>query len=133
MDSIPDLVLQKPPQEIFGWSVLSGNVNGDECMDIIVGAYFPGDKGRVYIYFGSELIDTLPDVILTGQSTEESFGGSVSGSEDVNGDGYADVIVGTAIGTGKAYLYFGGSPMDSLPDLIFPEGGPYVSFCGDLN
>ena len=133
IDSIPDLVLQKSPQEMLGWCVSSGDVNGDECDDIIAGAYCPGDIGKVYIFLGSESPDTLPDVILAGQSPEETFGGSVCALGDVNGDGYADVMVGTDIFSSKAYLYLGGSPMDSLPDLIITEGGSCVSFCGDLN
>ncbi len=131
IDTIPDLVLQKPPEEMFGWCVSSGDVNGDGCDDIIAGAYTPPQIGKVYVYFGSDTIDTLPDLILKGRSPDDSFGGSVSASGNVNGDGYADIVVGTALG--KAYLYFGGSPMDSIPDLILPEGGTLVSLCGDLN
>jgi hypothetical protein len=133
IDSIPDLVLQKPPNEMFGWCVSSGDVNGDGCKDIVAGAYCPSQPGKVYVYFGSETIDTLPDLILRGWVPDESFGGSVSASGDMNRDGYADIIVGSDIYSRQAYLYLGGSPMDTLPDLIITDGGPYVSFCGDVN
>ena len=39
-------------------------------------------------------MDNVADLILTGEATNYTFGGSVSTAEDVNGDGYSDVICG---------------------------------------
>ncbi|MBK8981992.1 MAG: FG-GAP repeat protein [Ignavibacteria bacterium] len=94
----------------FGYSVSSaGDVNGDGYDDIIVGAYgFNNNTGRAYIYFGAQnIMNTNVDVILTGEGMNNFFGASVSSAGDVNGDGYSDVIVGSAP-TGRAYIYFGG-------------------------
>ena len=52
------------------------------------------DAGRAYIYFGGASMDNTADVILTGAAAGDYFGYSVSTAGDVNGDGYADVIVG---------------------------------------
>ncbi|MEZ4691550.1 MAG: integrin alpha [Ignavibacteria bacterium] len=60
----------------------------------------------------------------------------------MNGDGYSDVLVGAyAVSsfTGNAYLYFGGSDMDTISDVTFTgEGtsnffGQSVSDAGDVN
>lgn len=99
----------------------AGDVNGDGYSDIIVGA--PGissSTGRAYIYYGGFSINTVPDVILSGESTANNFGISVSSAGDVNADGYDDVIVGASGHSGsrgKAYLYFGGSVMNSVADV----------------
>ena len=84
----------------FGYSVATaGDVNGDGYADVIVGApcYDNGqsDEGRAYVYLGS-----AAGLAATAAWTAESdqacadFGYSVATAGDVNGDGYADVIVG---------------------------------------
>jgi FG-GAP repeat len=80
----------------FGYSVASaGDVNGDGFADAIVRAdAYSSYTGRAYIYFGGTTMNTAPDVILMGGTTNSVFGYSVSTAGDVNGDRYADVIVG---------------------------------------
>ena len=136
--------------DLFGVSVANaGDVNKDGFADIIVGAHendaAGANAGRAYIYFGGPAGDNKPDVILTGEAAGDAFGYSVAGAGDVNGDGYADVIVGAyenstrADGAGRAYVYYGGSRMDATPDLIFSgqAGGDYfgisVAGAGDVN
>jgi len=93
----------------------AGDVNGDGYSDVIVGASgYNGDAGRAYVYLGSSsgLLST-PQWTGTGGSAEENFGRAVSGAGDLNGDGYADVIVGAgfyggyASATGKVYMFHG--------------------------
>ena len=66
-------------------------------------------------------MNNVPDVILTGEATNNLFGSSVSTAGDVNGDGYADVIVGAngySSNTGRAYIFFGGTTMNNAADVI---------------
>ncbi len=136
MDTICDYKIKGPHGGSgFGCAVSSGDVNGDSFPDLIIGAcgtYIrPGfNPGRVYIYFGGQNFDTIPDVILNGghQGDYELFGTSVGGGGDVNNDGYQDIIIGAAnygpSYNGRIYIYFGGDPPDSFADVAMIGEGP---------
>ncbi|MCK4255265.1 FG-GAP repeat protein [candidate division WOR-3 bacterium] len=121
MDSIPDISIYSPPDaREYAEAVACGELNNDGYDDYIVGAYGTNNYvGRVYIYFGGSEPDTIPDVILNGEENS-NFGNPVSSGCDVNGDGHEDLFVGAgAYGPwqGKAYIYYGGDPMDTIPDV----------------
>ncbi|MBK7253160.1 MAG: FG-GAP repeat protein [Ignavibacteria bacterium] len=128
----------------LGSSVSSaGDVNGDGYDDVIVGAYgYNSFTGRAYIYFGGASMNSVADVIMTGEFTEHNFGSSVSGAGDVNADGYSDVIVGaygSNSNTGKAYVFYGGASMNNIADVTMTGEtsqsyfGSSVSGAGDVN
>ena len=89
-------------------------MNGDGYADVLVGAYnTSGGQGQAYLYLGGSAgLATTAATTLTdpAATANDNFGYSVAGAGDVNGDGYADVLVG-AFGTssyqGQAYLYLG--------------------------
>lgn len=122
VDPTADAVLElNQANARFGASVASaGDVNGDGFDDLIVGAPFfdvvNPDDGRAMLYFGGAgAFDTAVDAVLGLSQGSAFFGVSVAGAGDVNGDGYADVLVGSsgfdgaATNTGAALLYFGGA------------------------
>jgi hypothetical protein len=122
-------LLAEAPDDNFGWSVASaGDVNGDGVTDFVVGAIYNDsaakDAGKAYVFLGGSVLSTDPVVTMTGQGANDQFGVSVSGAGDVNGDTYADVIIGARLNslngpaTGAAFIYFGGPAMDGSPDLI---------------
>ena len=103
----------------FGYSVSSiGDVNGDGYGDIAVGApgYSNGQagEGRVYVYNGSATGPGGASRVLEVDSAGAAFGTSVAWAGDVNGDGYADMMVGAPSFTnddtneGRVYVYHGG-------------------------
>ncbi len=134
----------------FGSAVSSaGDFNSDGFTDIIVGAPYDNSAGthagRAYIYFGGATPDSIPDLILTGEFSQDGFGQSVTSVDDFNGDGFSDVIVGAfgsdgnGYNSGAVYIFFGGTDPDNEPDLvIFGETqndwlGATVEDTGDVN
>ena len=130
----------------FGYSVAgAGDVNGDSYADVIVGAYsYNSDQGKAYVYHGGDTgLNTTPAFSATGESTGDQFGISVAGAGDVNGDGYADVIVGARsyeTSKGKAYVYHGGGSGLSATPAFSVTGentgdsfGISVAGAGDVN
>ena len=128
----------------FGWSVSSaGDVNGDGYSDVIVGADgYSANTGRAYVYFGSAVMNTNADVIMTGEAAGDRFGFSVSSAGDVNNDGYSEVTIGAfgnSSNTGRAYIYDYFLRNEIISDITFSgeqatsDFGFSVSSAGDLN
>jgi hypothetical protein len=120
-----------------GRSVSSaGDVNGDGFADLIVGAPCGDDgggyAGEAYVVFGKasgfgtvdgtgravlDLTTLSPadGFIVQGDTEGDQAGRSVSAAGDVNGDGFADLIVGARLGddggndAGEAYVLYGGA------------------------
>jgi hypothetical protein len=132
----------------FGHSVASaGDVNGDGYADVIVGARQYASSGRVYGYLGSSTgLATSASWLLDSGQSASLFGGQVSSAGDVNGDGYADVVVGAysysdgQSNEGKAFVYLGSSSglvttaaWTGEGDQVDAAYGYSVSRAGDVN
>lgn len=106
----------------FGSAVAAaGDVDGDGFGELIVGAWHAtlagGDlrAGAASIYRGGPMgISVMPTTLLIGAAARDEFGVSVASGGDLNGDGYADVVVGAwlaspggSFGEGSASVYYG--------------------------
>ena len=105
-----------------GWvAVVLGDINGDGYADI--GSIAPNDY-RMSIYFGSPVLDTIPDLIFRPGSNILAAVG------DLNSDGFSDFIAGIS---SSPSLYFGGSPLDTLPRFTLDRIGYEFVNGGDIN
>lgn len=120
--------------DLSGYSVSSaGDVNGDGFDDLVIGA-----ASDAYVVFGKAagftadldlgVLDGTDGFKLTG-AAGRGVGIRVSGAGDVNGDGYADLIVAASASptntnaSGSSYVVFGkASGFDAAFDLADLDG-----------
>ncbi|HEX2880921.1 MAG TPA: FG-GAP-like repeat-containing protein, partial [Polyangiaceae bacterium] len=103
----------------YGLSVTcAGDVDKDGYDDVLIGApaYDNGstDEGRVYLYTGTDTgLDAAVYWTLESNQTSAAMGQGVGGGGDVNGDGYADILVGSykydngSTDEGRVFAYYG--------------------------
>jgi hypothetical protein len=129
----------------------AGDVNGDGFGDVIIGAYGVDksgdyDVGESYVVFGKAggfaqsldlaTLDGTNGFRLDGVDPFDISGRSVSGAGDVNGDGFADVIVGAPAADpgGESYVVFGrGGAFEASLDLAALNGTNGFRLDGGVN
>ena len=116
-----------------GYSVASGDVNGDGYDDIIIASIHSdlpsrSNAGRSYVIFGGitlhsidlQNLDLLQGIFIIGEANNDRIGKSVA-SGDINGDGYDDIIIGASYvspysrnAAGRVYIIYGSSSLSNI-------------------
>lgn len=125
-----------------GFSVsTAGDVNGDGLDDILIGAPSQRGNGQAFVVFGQATRPaamSLSDVAagrrgfaINGSGAERA-GFSVAAAGDVNGDGFADLLIGapfsdptTGRDAGRSYVVFGKASTEAagLVNVAAGQGG----------
>jgi len=135
------------PEAWLGWSLATGDLNGDGLAEIAAGAPGAGDSaGMVLVWDGAELVgggEVFPAWRLYGEAAADGFGRSLA-IGDIDGDGVDELLVGapfhqtvselgeTAYRSGSLYLFVGGERFGlpnqsaSSADAVYQEVQPYL-------
>ncbi|WP_353717495.1 FG-GAP-like repeat-containing protein [Dyadobacter sp. 676] len=149
---VPTILQSNQADAHLGISLASaGDINGDSFSDIILGAphydKVYSDQGLVKIHLGSAAgIDTGTSIALAGQQLEEEFGRAVACAGDVEGDGYADILIASRmqgknlLNEGVVILFSGiQAGINKKPLSVFKSGqadaylGQSLASAGDID
>lgn len=133
----------------------AGDVDGDGHDDVLVGSPYDDEgttnAGAAYLLNGpvsGDFAVALADAMRIGEVADAYTGWSAASAGDVDGDGYADLLIGAPSASdggsdgGVAYLVYGpvsGAFQLSLADAAFEaedasdRAGTSVAFVGDID
>jgi hypothetical protein len=126
----------------------AGDVNGDGYGDLLVGVPGQGTTGAARLFTGGPGgLSAAPAWTFVGAQSAAATGTAVAPAGDVNGDGYADVIVGSPLHNapggqdhGRVDLFYGGANgLSAAPGqtLVGPVAGGQFGYslatAGDID
>ncbi|MEW5735981.1 MAG: hypothetical protein AB1921_14080 [Thermodesulfobacteriota bacterium] len=127
--------------DLLGGSMAAADTNGDGRDDLILGASAADyvaqgrtDCGAAYLLYGSaglpaqlDLDSQNANVTVYGGDASDGLSGSRSvAAADLNGDGYADILLGACAadgprngrdGAGEAYVFYGSGSLPAVMDI----------------
>lgn len=126
------------PRFLFpGVNCSLGDFNGDGIQDLLIS----GNPTKIYLGISEGVFDTIPFFVKHQEPDGYAFGRNVAVGR-INDDIYDDLIITdagypNASNYGRVYMFFGGTPMDTISSLIL-NGYTSSAFgrnvaVGDLN
>lgn len=120
------------------WVIPAGDVNGDGHEDVLAAA---SGVNQVEL-MTPDPSGLKPLMTFTGERPDDDSG--ISAAADFNGDGHPDVAIGAFLAddlakdAGRVAVYWGGSALDTIPDLILrgTHAAQYFGYtlsAGDVN
>ncbi|ACU61652.1 FG-GAP-like repeat-containing protein [Chitinophaga pinensis] len=125
---------------LAGYLAIAKDLNGDEIDDLVVGST-TSSHGQIYegivtiIYGNAWGIENSAWTIIEGNQAGFQLGTRVMGANDINNDGYNDIVVAAA---NKVLTYYGGpagveiTPATTMT-LSIPDERFSISAGGDIN
>ncbi|MCX6638864.1 MAG: FG-GAP-like repeat-containing protein [bacterium] len=129
-DTIPDLVFDggeiNPGTSGFGYDAGAiGDFNGDGGNDFVIGdggveiqPYPNLITGKMYLYFGGILLDSIPDLTMIANEQFDRLGGEFAEMGDIDADSFDDFLMGAgncSNGKGVIMVFRGGNPTYLTP------------------
>jgi hypothetical protein len=149
LDLTPDVTFHYPCCDTvnnLGFASATGDVNNDGYDDFTISSKFADagyNKGKVFLYYGGETIDTIPVAEFSDPWIQDYFGENVEAVGDLNQDGYDDFTIGSKYnwtnGLGYVYLFWGGEAIMWDSSLTFTSNilndyfGESAANIGDIN
>ena len=103
-------MLQQVPYARFGTALADlGDLDKDGYPEVAISAPYGDQAGTVYIYSGTSqgLLSSAPIQIIRGEDVGlgkgAAFGAAVSGKQDMDNNGYNDILVGAYVNS-SAFL-----------------------------
>jgi len=129
--SEPVIFTNDEPGTFLGKDISGGgDVNNDGYDDFLTTSE---NIRAVHLFLGAAETSGITPVFIPSPNNERSTSVALVG--DVNSDGYDDFVVG-ALWDDVAWLYYGGDPVDLIPDVTLSGSGTFgitASAAGDFN
>lgn len=133
------------PDGFFGFAVKGlGDVNGDGYGDFAVGADHEPlmgviNVGAAFVYYGNAMASFGSPTVVRGRDRTGDFARSIACAGDLNGDGFADVAIGSG-GYNRVHVFHGGAMgISTTPTIELTGNSPgdlfgfAVDGAGDVN
>ena len=137
-----------------GAAVTAADMNADGFADLIIGSPTADgvnnnrpNSGETYVIFGSASLPSVIDLSVAGSAsltiygagTGDQSGSALANAGDVNGDGYADLMIGASSAdglnnlksnSGETYLIYGAATLPAAIDLANLQAAQGTVFYG---
>jgi hypothetical protein len=119
MDTIPKFVFNN----IYLPDIKVLDLNNDGKLDIIISSLIAPNRNQnnIKVYYGGNLLDTIPDLIFNGPAGSQGWGASLFILKDFDGDGHSELVVydpwlpKSNLQDGCLYFYKTYPQLDTIP------------------